>query len=105
MARDRHYFSRPARSLFNDVRTLFPIGSQRRVYDVIDHYLTLAKEYVDQHAEAGVTLDGVPLSCHATTRKGTACQRVPLPGRQYCPSHSHLEEDLSAREDLAATAA
>ena len=28
----------------------------------------------------------------ATTRKGKPCQRTPLPGREYCPSHSHLEE-------------
>lgn len=56
--------------------------------------MTLATEYVDRAAEAGVRLDGAPLSCNATTRRGTACQRVPLPGNQYCPSHKHLEEGL-----------
>jgi hypothetical protein len=30
--------------------------------------------------------------CKATTRKGKPCQRTPLPGRDYCPSHQHLEE-------------
>ena len=40
----------------------------------------------------------------ATTRKGKACQRTPLPGREYCPSHSHLEEPstLPARVGAAA---
>jgi hypothetical protein len=94
LATDRYYFARPARTLFNDVRDLFPLGAQLRVYQVIDRYMRLATEYVDQHARAGVTFDGSPLCCHATTRKGTACQRVPLPGSKYCPSHRHLEEEL-----------
>jgi hypothetical protein len=29
--------------------------------------------------------------CRATTRKGKPCQRTPLPDRDYCPSHQHLE--------------
>ena len=50
-----------------------------------------------QPARAGVTFDGSPACCHATTRKGTACQRVPLPGSKYCPSHKHLEEEFDER--------
>ena len=37
-------------------------------------------------------MNGNPLQCRATTRKGTACQRVPLPHNGYCPSHQHLAE-------------
>lgn len=95
VATDRHYFARPARSLFNDVRVYFPMSRQLRVYRVIERHMSLATKYVDRAAEAGVTLDGAPLCCHATTRRGTACQRVPLPGSQYCPSHKHLEEDFT----------
>lgn len=94
VATDRHYFARPARTLFRDVRCLFPMSSQLRAYEVIERHMALAGEYVDSAARAGVRLDGVPLSCHATTRRGTACQRVPLPGSQYCPSHKHLDEDF-----------
>jgi hypothetical protein len=94
LAADRHYFARPARTLFRDVREYFPMSRQLRVYEVIERHMALAGEYVDRAAEAGIRLDGVPLSCHATTRRGTACQRVPLPGSQYCPSHKHLEENL-----------
>ena len=93
LAGDRYYFARPARSLFNDVRDLFPMSSQLRAFQVIDCYMRLATDYVDRHARAGVTFDGSPLCCHATTRKGTACQRVPLPGSKYCPSHRHLDDD------------
>jgi len=92
LATDRHYFAKPVRTLFNDVRCLFPMGSQMHVYRVIEHQVTMAAEYVDSQAREGVTFDGSPLCCHATTRKGTSCQRVPLPGSKYCPSHKHLDE-------------
>jgi hypothetical protein len=32
------------------------------------------------------------LDCRATTRRGTPCQRTPLPHNGYCPSHQHLAE-------------
>jgi hypothetical protein len=102
LATDRHYFAYPVRTLFSDIRGLFPMGRQLRVYRVIEHHVSQAAEYVDSQAREGVTFDGSPLCCHATTRKGTSCQRVPLPGGKYCPSHKHLEEDL---EELAVTAA
>ncbi len=94
LAADRHYFARPTRTLFNEVRTLFPIGAQVRVLHVIESYMRVAAEYVDRREREGVSLDGSPLCCHASTRKGTACQRVPLPGSKYCPSHKHLEESF-----------
>jgi hypothetical protein len=96
LATDRHYFARPARTLFNDVRFYFPMSSQMRVYRTIERYMRVAGEYVDQREQEGLSLDGTPLSCHASTRKGTPCQRVPLPGSKYCPSHKHLEEDFAA---------
>ena len=94
LATDPHYFARPARTLFNDVRSLFPIGQQVRVYRVIQRHMALAADYVESQARAGMSFDGSPLCCHATTRKGTSCQRVPLPGSKYCPSHRHLEEEF-----------
>ena len=95
LALDRHYFAKPVKTLFNDVRTFFPISEQLRVLNVIERHVMLATEYVDSQARAGVTFDGSPLCCHASTRKGTPCQRVPLPGSKYCPSHKHLEEDFT----------
>jgi hypothetical protein len=94
LATDRHYFARPTKTLFNDVRTYFPISEQLRVFRIIQRHVVLATEYVDSQARAGVTFDGSPLCCHASTRKGTPCQRVPLPGSKYCPSHKHLEEEF-----------
>jgi hypothetical protein len=98
LAYDRRYFARPARSLFNEVRTHFSLGDQLRVYKVIEHNINLALEMLEQLPEdAG--LDGRPAQCQAHTRKGTPCQRDPLPGRDYCPSHKHLEETFEAVEE------
>jgi len=94
LALDRHYFAKPVRTLFRDIREFFPITQQMRVYRVVQRHIELAREYVDGQARAGVTFDGSPLCCHASTRKGTPCQRVPLPGSKYCPSHKHLEEEF-----------
>ena len=102
LATDRYYFARPARSLFNEIRAFFPMQAQYRVLTVVDSHVRLAVSYVDEHARAGVTFDGSPLCCHATTRKGTACQRVPLPASKYCPSHQHLEDDFDASAEVAA---
>jgi hypothetical protein len=92
LATDRHYFARPARTLFNDVRFCFPMTAQARVWHVITVYVAAAETYLDRLPKAGYDVNGNPLQCRATTRKGTACQRVPLPHNGYCPSHQHLAE-------------
>ena len=95
LAYDRRYFARPARSLFEQVRTHFSISDQLHVFRVIERNIALAIEYLEQMpSELG--LDGLPRQCRASTRRGTPCQREPLPGRDYCPSHKHLEEPLEA---------
>jgi hypothetical protein len=94
LAYDRRYFAKPARSLFNDVRVYFPITEQLHVYKVIERNIALASEHLLQLEVDGIGLDGQPANCRASTRKGTPCQRQPLPGRDYCPSHKHLEEGL-----------
>jgi hypothetical protein len=99
LARDRRYFAHPARSLFNEVRMLFPIHDQDRAFRVIDRNIKLAIEFLDKLPDGGAALNGQPSECRAHTRKGTPCQRTPLPGRDYCPSHKHLEEGLDGIED------
>jgi hypothetical protein len=94
LAYDRRYFARPARALFTEVRTHFPIGDQLYVHQVIDRHVALALEHLARLPEGATGLDGVPRQCRASTRKGNPCQREPLPGRDYCPSHKHLEEEF-----------
>lgn len=103
LAFDRHYFARPARSLFNDIRIYFPLASQRKVWTVVQRYVTCTEEWLARQPRQGYDIDGNPLQCRATTRKGTACQRDPLPRNGYCPSHQHLaetEELVGASDEL-----
>jgi hypothetical protein len=104
LSTDRHYFARPARTLFNDIRFCFPMAAQLRVWQVVTAYVNAAETYLDRLPKAGCDVNGNPLQCRATTRKGTACQRVPLPHNGYCPSHQHLAEteEIEVEELVAA---
>jgi len=102
LATDRHYFARPARTLFLDVRAYFPMGSQPRVLRVIECYLQCADEFLRRQPQTGYDVYGNRLHCRASTRKGTACQRIPLAHNGYCPSHQHLAETEEPRTALAA---
>ena len=91
LASDPHYFAKPERALFQDIRRYFPITAQAAG--------RLGREQGRQGGGATSSrsrsspglLDGGVARCRATTRKGKPCQRTPLPEREYCPSHQHLE--------------
>jgi hypothetical protein len=90
LAADPHYFAKPDRALFQEIRRYFPITVQARVAWNITHGVGAAIRFVEGQIEAGA-FDGGVARCRATTRKGKPCQRTPLPEREYCPSHQHLE--------------
>lgn len=94
MAADRHYFAHPSRTLFGDIRAFFPMGSQVRVRTVVEYYLELADEFVRSQPRSA--------PCRASTRRGTPCQRTPLPHNGYCPSHQHLADTEHVPATLAA---
>ena len=98
MVTDRHYFARPARTLFRDIRPYFAIAAWPRVWGVVNGYISCMQELLDRLPRTGFDVNGEPLQCRATTRRGTACQRVPLHPNGYCPSHQHLAdtEDVEA---------
>ena len=103
LATDRHYFAKPARTLFNDIRVFFPMSAQPKVYRVVETYLTLCTEWLNSQPATGFDLLGNRLECRATTRKGKPCQRMPLPHNGYCPSHQHLAEtEETVAQTLAA---
>jgi hypothetical protein len=95
LAADPQYFSRPDRALFQDIRRYFPITAQAQVAWAVREGVSAAVGFIDAQIEAGA-LDGGVARCKATTRKGKACQRTPLPERDYCPSHQHLERTTIA---------
>ena len=90
LASDPHYFAKPDRALFQDIRRYFPITVQAQVAWSVNEGVGAAVLFIEEQIEAG-TFEGGVAHCHATTRKGKACQRTPLPERDYCPSHQHLE--------------
>jgi hypothetical protein len=94
LAADPQYFARPDRTLFQDIRRYFPITAQARVAWSVRKGMAAATSFIEAQIEAGA-LDGGVARCKATTRKGKACQRTPLPSRDYCPSHQHLEQRAS----------
>ena len=53
-------------------------------------HLDAALEYLDQEIAERGSAD--LLRCRATNRKGKACQRVPVTGSDYCPSHRYIEK-------------
>ena len=90
LAADPLYFAKPERALFQDIRRYFPITVQAEVAWAVQEGVSAACAFIEEQIEQGA-LDGGVARCRATTRKGKPCQRTPLPERDYCPSHQHLE--------------
>jgi hypothetical protein len=102
LATDRHYFARPARTLFHDIRAYFAMTSQLRVLRVCERYMSFADEFLLRQPHNGFDIYGNPLQCRANTRKGTPCQRMPLARNGYCPSHQHLADSEEVPTRIAA---
>jgi hypothetical protein len=97
---DGRHFSKPARSLFNEIRVHFSLGSQLRVFLLVKHHVELAARLLASVPEQQLFGNGSPRTCQAMTRKGRPCQRPPLPRSDYCPSHQHLTETFEELVDL-----
>ena len=95
LAKDPLYFAKPDRALFQDIRRYFPITAQAEVAWAVKEGVAAAVPFIEEQIESGA-LDGGVARCRATTRKGKPCQRTPLPERDYCPSHQHLERSKVA---------
>ncbi len=95
LASDPLYFSKPDRALFQDIRRYFPITAQAQVAWTVQESVAAAVAFIEEQIESGA-LEGGVARCRATTRKGKPCQRTPLPERDYCPSHQHLEQSRVA---------
>jgi hypothetical protein len=95
LANDPLYFAKPDRALFQDIRRHVPITFQAEVAWAVQQGVQAAAQFIEEQIEAGA-LDGGVARCRATTRKGKPCQRTPLPERDYCPSHQHLDAKAAA---------
>ena len=52
LATDRHYFARPARTLFTDIRAYFPISAQGVRGAVVERYMTFADEFLSNQPQS-----------------------------------------------------
>lgn len=87
LATDPHYFARPDRTIFREIRHLFAFTDQAYVWHVVSVHSQVAREVAVREFEARIR------PCQAFTRQGTPCQREPRPGSHFCPSHRHLEAE------------
>ena len=55
---DWHYFAKPTKTLFNDIRIYFPMSAQERVYRVVDRYMTFARDYFSSLPHSGYDVAG-----------------------------------------------
>jgi hypothetical protein len=79
LATDRHYFARPERALFSDIRNYFPMCAQSHVHQVVCRYVQYAQEFVSLHPHEGyAAVSGAPPQCRATTRAAAAQRLLPL---------------------------
>ena len=91
-----------AGKIASNIRGYFPMSAQAQVHRVVTRYVGYAQQFLAEHPHEGYTaVNGAPPQCRATTRKGAACQRMPLAHNGYCPSHQHLA-DTEDRELAAA---
>ena len=108
LAADPQYFARPDRALFQDIRRYFPITAQAQVAWAVREGVGAAIAFIEQQIEAGA-FDGGIARCKATTRKGKACQRTPLPEPRLLPvapasRSAHVARRLAHRGDGVASA-
>jgi hypothetical protein len=99
LATDPHYFARPSRHLFRQIRGYFPLGAQPHVRATVEHYVTCATRAFTHVEERDVDAAGNRRVCQATTRGGSSCRRDPLADSSYCPSHQHLYGDRPGARD------
>ena len=104
LATDRHYFARPARTLFNDIRLYFPMsragaGMARR------RPLHGAAPTSASTRQPRPATTSTATRCSAAPRRARArrASAMPLPHNGYCPSHQHLAETEEAELALAAS--
>jgi hypothetical protein len=97
LVHDRHYFAKPAKTLFAEIRWHFPLPAQRRVFAVIDRHMRATRAYLESSNSAMVELTGIVPTCRATTRRSGLCSHSPDPRTGYCRWHSHLagEEQIA----------
>ena len=101
LATDRHYFAKPTRTLFNDIRAYFPMSAPS-CGCCASSSSTCARPTRSSSASRRAAMtssatrsSAAPAPARAPRASGSRC-----PHNGYCPSHQHLAE--TEEIDLAA---
>jgi hypothetical protein len=76
----------PERLLVRQVSHCFSLATLPRAVLAINETIAAAIDFLES-PQARALLTG---QCRATTKDGKQCQRPPVTGEDYCPSHRHL---------------
>src|SRR5215211_7032439 len=98
LAADPHYFAKPDRALFQDIRRFFPITAQAQVAWAVKEGVGAAVGFIEEQLEAGALDGGVARCRSATTAPRTSTSnaasrppdspscRLSWSGREAAPS-------------------
>ena len=86
-------FADPARYLFEEVRVCLPVSGQGWARRLIDFHVAAAQRLIAEMPRER--------QCAAFTRQGTPCEREPVEGGEFCPSHRHLEHIRETPEPIS----
>ena len=89
LAADPHYFAKPDRALFQDIRRYFPIAHQAEVAWAVTEGISAAVGFIEEQIESGA-FDGGVSRCRATTpsRRSARPRRQASPARTCARSRS-----------------
>ena len=88
LAREPRYFARPARSLFEEIRHLFPITQQARIYYAIEQTVQMARSSSSARSSATATFS--PAAVRRPARASRASAR-------RCPTGSTARRTSTSR--------
>src|SRR6478735_6063464 len=87
LAADPHYFAKPDRTLFADIRRYFPITVQAQVAWSVNQGVGAAVEFIGGRSSSGPS-GGAVAHAHPTRRKGSRCKGPPLRAGDTAPPTS-----------------
>jgi hypothetical protein len=81
LAADPHYFAKPDRALFQDIRRYFPITVQAKVAWTVTEGVGAAVEFIEEQIAAG-TFEGGIAHCAPRCRTATTARRISISSAQ-----------------------
>jgi hypothetical protein len=82
MAVERLYFARPERTLFCDIRSMFPMSEQGHVHRVVARYIALAQQFLIENPRAAAAQRLRPIPPAPRRHRGPGARRSLIDRRE-----------------------